>query len=173
MDYSRYNFMLDAPFRISAKCCDIFKKTPAKRYYRDTGRGAFIGTRTDESFLRLQRYLKCGENRYNNTVPTSNPLSIWSHADITEYIKRYDVEYCSLYDHGHNRTGCMYCMFGAHLEGCPNRFQKMRTSHPKQWEYAMRPMAAGGLGLSEVLDFIGVPYGKDQTNLFEFGTEEQ
>ncbi len=56
------------------------------------------------------------------------------------------------------RTGCMFCAFGAHLEKYPNRFQKMQRTHPKQWEYCMRPCEDGGLGMARVLDFIGVPW---------------
>lgn len=50
------------------------------------------------------------------------------------------------------RTGCMFCMFGCHLEKEPNRFQRMKVTHPKQWAYCMDQ-----LGLREVLDYIGVP----------------
>ena len=31
------------------------------------------------------------------------------------------------------RTGCVYCGFGVHLEKEPNRFQKLKISHPKIW----------------------------------------
>lgn len=57
---------------------------------------------------------------------------------------------------GCSRTGCMFCMFGVHLEKEPNRFQRMKQTHPKIYEYCMKPMEDGGLGLAEVLDFIGV-----------------
>ena len=50
-------------------------------------------------------------------------------------------------------TGCMFCMFGCHLEKEPNRFQRMKITHPKQYEYCMNQ-----LGLKEVLEYIGVPY---------------
>lgn len=54
---------------------------------------------------------------------------------------------------GCNRTGCMFCMFGAHLEKEPNRFQRMKVTHPKQYAYCMDK-----LGLRDVLEYIGVPY---------------
>lgn len=54
---------------------------------------------------------------------------------------------------GCDRTGCMFCMFGCHLEKEPNRFQRMKQTHPKQYEYCMDK-----LGLKEVLEYIGVPY---------------
>lgn len=54
---------------------------------------------------------------------------------------------------GCDRTGCMFCMFGCHLEKEPNRFQRMKQTHPKQYEDCMDK-----LGLKEVLEYIGVPY---------------
>lgn len=54
---------------------------------------------------------------------------------------------------GCNRTGCMFCMFGCHLEKEPNRFQRMKVTHPKQYAYCMDK-----LGLRDVLEYIGVPY---------------
>lgn len=62
------------------------------------------------------------------------------------------------YTTGVSRTGCMFCAFGAHLESCPNRFQQMQVSHPKQYDYCMRPVDQGGLGMAEVLDYIGVDH---------------
>ena len=54
---------------------------------------------------------------------------------------------------GVNRTGCMFCMFGVHLEKEPNRFQKMKNTHPQLYDYCINK-----LNLKEVLEFIGVPY---------------
>lgn len=62
------------------------------------------------------------------------------------------------YTTGVSRTGCMFCAFGAHLESCPNRFQQMQVSHPKQYDYCMRPVDQGGLGMAKVLDYIGVDH---------------
>lgn len=71
------------------------------------------------------------------------------------------VDYLGLYEPqdrltttGCDRTGCMFCMFGCHLEKEPNRFQRMRVTHPKQYAYCMDK-----LGLRGVLEYIGVPHG--------------
>ena len=47
----------------------------------------------------------------------------------------------------------MFCMFGAHLEKEPNRFQRLKETHPKQYDYCINK-----LGIGEVLDYIGVKY---------------
>jgi len=54
---------------------------------------------------------------------------------------------------GYSRTGCMCCMFGVHLEDGENRFQKMKKTHPKQYNYCINK-----LGCGKVLDFIGIKY---------------
>lgn len=172
-DYSKFAYLIDAPFKISGKCCSALKKNPAAKEFRRTGRGQIIGSRIDESQRRETTFLLDGENRLTSKVPKSNPLSIWTHQDVKEYIRINNIPYCELYDKGFDRTGCMFCMFGAHLEKTPNRFQRMRFQHPKQYEYCMRPTEEGGLGLSEVLRFIGVPTGEEQSNLLEFTEEEQ
>lgn len=68
---------------------------------------------------------------------------------------------------GCERTGCIFCMFGCHLEGEPNRFQRLKETHPRQYEYCIGggEMVDGkwqpnkeGLGLGKVLDYIGVKY---------------
>lgn len=66
-----------------------------------------------------------------------------------------------------DRTGCIFCMFGCHLEDEPNRFQRPKETHPKQYEYCINggEMVNGlwrpnkeGLGLGKVLDYIDVKY---------------
>jgi len=57
---------------------------------------------------------------------------------------------------GCQRTGCVFCGFGCHLEKEPNRFQRLKETHPKLWEYCMKSWDEGGLGMKDVLRFIGV-----------------
>ena len=47
-------------------------------------------------------------------------------------------------------------MYGCHLEKEPNRFQNLKITHPKLWQYCMKPVSEGGLGLKEVLEYIDV-----------------
>lgn len=72
--------------------------------------------------------------------------------NLIDYLGDYEPE-DTLETTGCSRTGCMFCMFGCHLEKQPNRFQRMKETHPKQYAYCMDK-----LGLKEVLDYIGVPY---------------
>lgn len=199
----KYGYLLDAPFLISDQCCDVMKKKPAKKYEKQTGRKAIIGTMASESELRRTEWLKNGCNAFEKDRPTSQPLSFWTEQDIYHYIKKYNVPICSVYGDlvikqkvdgenillgqmniidylgcyteedqlmttGCNRTGCIFCCFGCHLEKTPNRFQMLKETHPRQYEYCIgggeyneegiwQPNKQG-LGLGKVLDFIGVTY---------------
>lgn len=42
-----------------------------------------------------------------------HPIIDWGTDDVWEYIKRYNVPYCSLYDEGRQRLGCIGCPFGS------------------------------------------------------------
>ena len=56
---------------------------------------------------------------------------------------------------GCDRTGCMFCGYGCHLEKPGNgRFERMKLTHPKQYDYIMRPREQGGLGYKEIIDWI-------------------
>ena len=56
---------------------------------------------------------------------------------------------------GCDRTGCMFCGYGCHREKeGQGRFETMKKTHPKQYEYIMKPWNEGGLGYKEVIDYI-------------------
>ena len=52
---------------------------------------------------------------------------------------------------GCDRTGCMFCGFGCHLEK-ESRFERLKKTHPKIYDYIMR--SKGGLNYKEVIDWI-------------------
>ena len=183
-DCKKWLFMLDAPFLISSKCCDVMKKNPIHNYEKKSNLHPIIGILAGESEVRKREWMKNGCNAFKSKNPSSRPLSFWTEQDVLHYIKKYNVPYCPVYGEiqvkqndtvdgqmniidylgdyepedilettGCDRTGCMFCMFGCHLEKEPNRFQRMKVTHPKQYEYCMNT-----LGLKEVLEYIGVPY---------------
>ena len=50
-------------------------------------------------------------------------------------------------------TGCMFCGFGCHF-GEDQRFVRLKETHPKVYEYIMKPVEDGGLGYKEMLEWI-------------------
>jgi len=148
----KWRFLIDAPFPISHRCCDFLKKNPAKEAEKLYG-APYLGMTTEEGDQRAQTYLRYGCNIYDSKRPRSWPIAFWRHQDVLDYIEQFGVPYSTIYDMGYTRTGCYVCPFGVHLEDPPNRFQRMKETHPKLWSHCM-----DRLGLKKVLDFIKVPY---------------
>lgn len=95
--------------------------------------------------------------------PTEGELE----GQVTVFDVLDDYSQTDLTTTGCDRTGCIFCMFGCHLEKEPNRFQRLKETHPKQYDFCINggEMVDGkwqpnkeGLGLGKVLDYIGVKY---------------
>lgn len=156
-----HKYLIDAPFKVSDKCCHMLKTGPLDRWLKETGRRPMSGERAEESRRRQRTWVQYGCNMTEIKQPRSTPLAFWTHADILEYIRVHGLPYCPIYDMGYERTGCFGCLFGVHREtakGQMNRIERLRESHPKLWEWLCLKVGAG-----EVLDFMGVPWGKDGT----------
>lgn len=150
----KYHKFINAPFKISDRCCDVLKKSPIKIYERLSKRNSYIGIRvTDNASTRQMTYIKRGGCNSFSGNKSSWPMSFWMETDIWKYIRKFNLPHSKIYDMGELRTGCMWCMFGAHLEKEPNRFQRMKETHPKIHNYCINK-----IGLGEVLDYINVPY---------------
>jgi len=178
-NYKKWSYLYDAPFKISGTCCDAIKKRTGHTYQKEEDRKPITATMAEESRLRKDAWMRNGCNAFDAGNPISTPMSFWTEQDILLYIKTHNLQIPSVYGDivetgetytrfdktlpelkttGVNRTGCMFCMFGAHLEKEPNRFQQMQITHPKQWEWCMKPWDEGGLGLKDVLKYINVPW---------------
>ena len=140
----------DMPFLVSHYCCNVMKKSPLGIYGRQTKQKPFIGTMTDESRIRKQAWLRHGCNAFDSKKVTSQPLSFWTEQDILEYIKRFNIDICSVYgdierlDNGKlhctgcQRTGCVFCGYSAHNDKQgEERFLRLKETHPKQYNYCI------------------------------------
>ena len=164
---AKWGFLLDAPFKISDECCNELKKKPMKEYEKKTGKVPFIATMANEGQQREAAYLKTGCNAFKSGK--SQPMGFWTEQDVLQYIVENNLKICSVYGDiveevdmlgnksyrttGERRTGCLYCGFGVTLEQEPNRFQRLKYTHLKQYRYCIEK-----LGLREVLDYIEVKY---------------
>jgi len=151
----KWQYLIDAPFKISNSCCDAIKKRPIHIYEKENHKKPYIGNMASDSNQRRVTYIKYGCNSFGEGRKSiqSNPLGFWTEQNIWEYINKYNIKYSKIYDMGLDRTGCMFCMFGVHLEKEPNRFQRMKRTHSKYYKYCMEK-----LELNKVLDYIGVKY---------------
>jgi 3'-phosphoadenosine 5'-phosphosulfate sulfotransferase (PAPS reductase)/FAD synthetase len=164
-DLSKWKHLLESDIPISHMCCDAMKKRPAKKYEKESKKHPILGTMASESRLRVTSWIRHGCNAFDAKRPISQPMAFWTDQDVLRYLKEFGVKYATVYGDiaesnkgkltttGVDRTGCMFCMFGVHLEEEPNRFQRMKITHPKQYDYCINK-----LGIGKVLDYIGVPY---------------
>lgn len=161
-----YKFLLDAPFRISHKCCDVMKKKPAKKYEKETGRSPILATMAEESRLRLQKWLLHGCNAFDMKRPQSTPMAFWTENDVLEYIFKYKIDYAecygdivpqvdesqiegqmNLYDITHNYEGCRFCTTGCKRTGCifclfgirqtPNKILQLEKQDKRLADYVL------------------------------------
>lgn len=179
---NKWMYLVDAPFKISPKCCNVLKKSPLLKYQRENKMFPYVGIMAEESFRRQQSYCKHSCNAFNMKEPQSRPLMFWSKNDVLQYLRDYNVDYCkSIYGDIitddttglltttlAKRTGCTFCMFGVHLEKYPNRFQRMQTENPTLYDYCINK-----LNLKEPLEYCNIPYDKDDYGMgvqldFEF-----
>lgn len=164
----KWYLLIDAPFKVSDYCCTKMKKEPNKRFSKKTGLRPIFGTMASESQNRKEQWIKNGCNVFDGNEPKSQPMSFWTEQDVLRYLKEFNIPYASVYGEivqdkngkyattGCKRTGCVFCGFGAHLEKEPNRFQMLKKTHPKLWDYCMRDWDKGGLGMKDVLEYINV-----------------
>lgn len=141
----QYKFLLDAPFRISHKCCDYMKKKPAKKYEVD--------------------YAEC----YGEIVPKLDKEQI--RGQITIYEATNDYKGCQFCTTGCKRTGCIFCLFGILQDR--DRILKLEKEDKRLADYVlgggeydkegMWIPTNKGLGYMKVLDFLNengleIPY---------------
>lgn len=173
----KWAFLVESPYKFSNKCCDFIKKKTLKAMGDSK---AITGQMAEESINREKSWLLHGCNAFEASTPISNPLSFWTEQDILHYAKKNSIKIASCYGSivyedadglqydeplfaddmkltttGCKRTGCMFCGYGCHLEK-PNegRFEQMKKTHPKQYEYIMKPWSDGGLDYKNVIDWI-------------------
>ena len=144
--------LVEAPFKITSKCCDVFKKNPSKKYEKISGRFPYTGERAEEGMNRRGKPCNSFGAR-----PKSKPLNHWTLENVKWYMSEhgltapavyYDREIDGQLVKGEERTGCMFCMIGAHKKE-DEKYEKMKIAYPKQYKYIMEK-----LGGAEVLDYV-------------------
>lgn len=163
----RWRFLLDAPFKISARCCGALKKQPLISYQKDHGVAPYVGIMAEESRVRTISYIKYTCNAFNLQHPQSRPLMFWTKNDTLLYLKTRGLKFAECYGDiidtseglkftGEQRTGCTFCLFGLHRDH-PNRIQRLEKTHPQLWKYCLDE-----LGLRTVMDYMGIPWSLSQ-----------
>jgi 3'-phosphoadenosine 5'-phosphosulfate sulfotransferase (PAPS reductase)/FAD synthetase len=145
----KWRYLIAKQFSCSDKCCDFLKKS------LNLKTNSITGEMTSESILREKAWLRVGCNSFGERHSKSKPFSVWTQADIYQYINKFNVRICDLYsDCRINRTGCMFCGFGAHLESL-SRFEVVMEKYPAAYKYFLR-LENNGVSYCEALNKCGV-----------------
>lgn len=186
---AKYKPITQMDFNVSNKCCDIMKKEPL---HRMKSKQPFTAQLANESKTRESIWIAHGCNNFDSDHPISNPMSFWTEQDVLQYIKQNNIEICSVYGDiipvwgqlplcdgdcklcttGCDRTGCVFCGYGAHLEKGEGRFQRLKRTHPKLYDYCICGGAydpedglwkpdKNGLGMAHVFDELNKLYGEN------------
>ncbi len=105
------------PLRWQRWCCRIYKEGGG------VGRTILTGIRAAESHRRgkRKRMELCINDPSKRTI---NPIFDWTEDDVWNFTRENDIPYCSLYDEGYLRLGCLFC---------PMKSSQARVKEAKRW----------------------------------------
>jgi len=122
---------------ISAKCCDLLKKKPMKKWAKKSGKKvAILGTRAEESQVRRTVWVRKGCIYENNERVVVTPIIFFTEKDIEDYAKQHNIKFADIYYKGFKRNGCYCCGFGCHIAK-ENNFVKLKKLNPVLWKNVM------------------------------------
>ncbi len=102
------------PTRINRWCCRIIKESGGE------GRVVIVGNRAAESVKRShQCYIEpsiVNHRDKKRNITFIRPILKFTDFDVWQYIKKYKMPYCELYDMGFSRIGCVLCPYSNEIE---------------------------------------------------------
>jgi len=115
------------PRRNARFCCQELKERGG------TGRLTITGVRWGESNRRAKRQMREACYR-DKTKRYLHPIIDWPTDAVWEYIRERRLRYCSLYDEGFERLGCVLCPMTSDIERHLARWPKLCAG----WERAIK-----------------------------------
>lgn len=150
------------PTRIIRYCCKELKESTG------TGRITVTGVRWAESANRKNNsHLISIGNAYNKNIVYNdendearrmvencyrtkktlvNPIIDWTDAEVWEFIRKYNIPYCSLYDEGFHRLGCIGCPMNTHAETDFQRWPTYKRAYIRAFDRMIARRKERGLG---------------------------
>lgn len=142
------------PTRLVRYCCDELKEIGG------IGRFVVTGVRWAESNrrknsragLEIDAYTKNKitadpDNPENEKMarycPTKgkhilNPIIDWEDSDVWEFIHKYELPYCKLYDEGFKRIGCIGCPLSSNAKQELERYPKYKQAYLRAFEKMLK-----------------------------------
>lgn len=136
-----YQTEKDFTLKISDKCCYEFKKYPAQKYEKESGRHiCMTGMRKEEGGNRFG--INCTVFSSNGGIKKFHPLAIVDEKFINEFVEKNNVQLCELYYPPYNfiRTGCKGSPYSLYLQEDLDILEKLLPSERKQCEIIWKPV---------------------------------
>lgn len=144
-EYSMWSLIVKKqipPVRKARYCCEVLKERGGEGCFTVTGvRWQESAKRMDRDFVeilgkneksRKKIYLNCDNVEVRRQVEVCqlkgkrllNPIIDWTEDEVWNFIRKYHLPYCCLYDQGFSRIGCI---------GCPLASTKSRIREFKRY----------------------------------------
>ena len=109
------------PTMFARWCCELLKEQQGQ------GRLVITGIRASESVKRSKRQMveSCIKGKGKRFL---HPIIDWTNNDVWEFIKVYNIPYCSLYDEGWKRIGCIGCPMSVNRSKEFERYPKIKDA---------------------------------------------
>lgn len=124
-------------------CCDTLKKPPIWGHLRELSGNrkwlGFLGLRAAESVKR-SHYQREHKDFAIPTHVLASPIVSFSEDDVWDYIRKYDLPYCRLYDRPDiKRLGCISCPMAG--EKYDNTIEKIYPEEATYWKDLLKDYA--------------------------------
>jgi phosphoadenosine phosphosulfate reductase len=121
------------PLRRKRWCCDLIKESGG------SNRIIVAGMRSSESKKRskynyVQSRIKSKTNKYVYVCP----ILSFTEYDIWQYIRLNNLSYCSLYDEGFKRLGCVLCPYSSDPQKEAARFPEIARLWKRACDYIVQ-----------------------------------
>ncbi len=125
------------PVRRTRYCCRVLKEQGGH------GRVVVTGVRWQESVRRARRQMT--ERCYKDGTRTFlHPIIDWSEADVWAFIREQGLPYCSLYDEGWKRIGCVLCPMRDDAKAEVARWPKIAAQYIRTFDKVVEHRKAVG-----------------------------
>lgn len=145
------------PTRIMRYCCQALKEDGGE------GRDTITGVRWAESSRRRRRRwggIQIQDNDKTNIDPDNmdedmvrycmqskgfilNPIIDWDDNEVWEFIHRFNIPYCELYDKGFKRLGCIGCPMSSHKVEELEKYPKFKKAYLRAFDRMLEQRGEG------------------------------
>lgn len=141
------------PTRIARYCCEVLKE------HGGEDRDKITGVRWDESNRRKSQRagmeVEVGKARREKLDPDNmdyemvrfcmqskgfilNPIIDWTDDEVWEFIHRFNIPYCELYDKGFKRLGCIGCPMSTHQQEELDKYPKYKQAYIRAFDRMLK-----------------------------------